>query len=70
MFQDPPDWLEILTHFRGSELQNFFTRLIEDDIKVKSLWWSMRDTRAVLTAYLLSTASLLRVSGCRQAAIR
>lgn len=32
-YADPPDWQEILTHFRGSELQNFFTRLLEDDIK-------------------------------------
>lgn len=30
---NPPDWAEILAYFRGSELQNFFTRLLEDDIK-------------------------------------
>lgn len=29
----PPDWTEILNHFRGSELQNYFTRVLEDDIK-------------------------------------
>ena len=29
----PPDWSEILVHFRGSELQNFFTKILEDDIK-------------------------------------
>uniref|UniRef100_A0A7S1T6P9 ATP-binding cassette transporter n=1 Tax=Tetraselmis chuii TaxID=63592 RepID=A0A7S1T6P9_9CHLO len=28
-----PDWQEILLHFRGSELQNYFTRMLEDDIK-------------------------------------
>lgn len=32
-FQDPPDWTEILNHFRGSELQNYFTKILEDDLK-------------------------------------
>mmetsp|Transcript_33753 Transcript_33753/g.58330 ORF Transcript_33753/g.58330 Transcript_33753/m.58330 type:complete len:597 (+) Transcript_33753:1-1791(+) len=32
-FESPPDWQEILTYFRGSELQNYFTRLLEDDLK-------------------------------------
>lgn len=32
-FSDPPDWTEILTYFRGSELQNFFTKILEDDLK-------------------------------------
>ena len=32
-FDHPPDWQEILVHFRGSELQNFFTKLLEDNIK-------------------------------------
>lgn len=32
-FQDPPDWQEILSHFRGSELQNYFTKILEDDLK-------------------------------------
>ena len=31
--QAPPDWQEILTYHRGSELQNYFTRILEDDIK-------------------------------------
>ena len=31
--QDPPDWTDILTHFRGSELQNYFTKILEDDLK-------------------------------------
>ncbi len=33
--QDQPDWQEILTYFRGSELQNYFTRVLEDNLKVK-----------------------------------
>ena len=28
-----PDWSEILTYFRGSELQNYFQRVLEDDVK-------------------------------------
>ncbi|KAJ4431924.1 hypothetical protein ANN_20531 [Periplaneta americana] len=32
-FSDPPDWTEILNHFRGSELQNYFTKILEDDLK-------------------------------------
>lgn len=33
MFNNPPDWQEILTYFRGSELQNYFTRILEDNLK-------------------------------------
>lgn len=33
MLQDPPDWTEILAYFRGSELQNYFTRILEDNLK-------------------------------------
>lgn len=29
---DAPDWEEILKHFRGSELQNYFTKLLEDNL--------------------------------------
>lgn len=32
-YDDPPDWEEILRNFRGSELQNYFTKILEDDIK-------------------------------------
>ena len=32
-FQDPPDWNEILVHFRGSELQNYFTKILEDHLR-------------------------------------
>lgn len=32
-YDDPPDWEDILKYFRGSELQNFFTKVLEDDIK-------------------------------------
>lgn len=32
-FENPPDWNEILVYFRGSELQNYFTRILEDNLK-------------------------------------
>lgn len=32
-FNHPPDWADILIYFRGSELQNYFIRFLEDDLK-------------------------------------
>jgi len=32
-FDTPPDWEEILVHFRGSDLQNYFTKILEDTMK-------------------------------------
>lgn len=32
-FDTPPDWEEITRYFRGSDLQNYFVRLLEDDLK-------------------------------------
>mmetsp|Transcript_14077 Transcript_14077/g.55433 ORF Transcript_14077/g.55433 Transcript_14077/m.55433 type:complete len:611 (-) Transcript_14077:981-2813(-) len=32
-YDESPDWTEILTYFRGSELQNFFTKILEEDLK-------------------------------------
>ena len=32
-YQTPPDWAEILKYFRGSELQNYFGRILEDNLK-------------------------------------
>lgn len=32
-YDDPPGWNDILVHFRGSELQNYFTKLLEDNLK-------------------------------------
>jgi ATP-binding cassette subfamily E protein 1 len=32
-FDKQPDWQEILTYFRGSELQNYFTKILEDNLK-------------------------------------
>jgi len=32
-FDDPPDWEDILVYFRGNELQNYFTKILEDQLK-------------------------------------
>ena len=32
-YDSPPDWEEILKYFRGSELQNYFTKVLEDNLK-------------------------------------
>ncbi|KAJ8119245.1 hypothetical protein ONZ43_g3767 [Nemania bipapillata] len=32
-FDNPPDWEDVIKYFRGSELQNYFTKLLEDDLK-------------------------------------
>lgn len=32
-YDHEPDWKEIIKYFRGSELQNYFTKLLEEDYK-------------------------------------
>ena len=32
-FESPPDWNEILKFFRGSELHNFFSKMLESELK-------------------------------------
>jgi ATP-binding cassette, sub-family E, member 1 len=32
-FDNPPNWDDILKYFRGSELQNYFTKVLEDNLK-------------------------------------
>jgi ATP-binding cassette subfamily E protein 1 len=32
-YDNPPDWEEILKYWRGSELQNYFTKVLEDNLK-------------------------------------
>ncbi|EON96824.1 putative translation initiation factor rli1 protein [Phaeoacremonium minimum UCRPA7] len=32
-FDNPPDWEDVIKYFRGSELQNYFTKLLEDDLQ-------------------------------------
>lgn len=32
-YDKPPDWEQILQYFRGSELQNYFTKVLEDKLK-------------------------------------
>ena len=32
-FADAPNWLEVISHFRGSELQNYFVKLTENSLR-------------------------------------
>jgi ATP-binding cassette, sub-family E, member 1 len=32
-FTEPPDWKTVLKFFRGNELQQFFTKMLEDNLK-------------------------------------
>ncbi|XXG98196.1 hypothetical protein Hte_004517 [Hypoxylon texense] len=32
-YENPPDWEDVIKYFRGSELQNYFTKILEDDLK-------------------------------------
>lgn len=32
-YDDPPTWEEIIKYFRGSELQNYFTKMVDSNIK-------------------------------------
>ncbi|KAL1538001.1 ABC transporter E member 2 [Salvia divinorum] len=33
-FNNPPDWQEILDHFKGTELHNYFTHVLQDNLEV------------------------------------
>lgn len=35
-FEHPPGWVEILKHFKGSELQGYLSKLLENDLKAVS----------------------------------
>ncbi len=32
-YDNPPDWADILAYFRGSELQNYFAKMLEDNLR-------------------------------------
>ncbi|KAJ1662533.1 Fe-S cluster-binding ribosome biosynthesis protein [Coemansia sp. RSA 1813] len=46
-FASPPDWEDIIRHFRGSELQNYFARVLQDDLitLVKPQWVDLMPKR-------------------------
>eukprot|EP01132_Coremiostelium_polycephalum_P000907 gene907-1135_t len=33
LYDNPPDWTDIITYFRGNELQNYFTKILDKDFK-------------------------------------
>ncbi|KAJ2522109.1 Fe-S cluster-binding ribosome biosynthesis protein [Coemansia sp. RSA 2049] len=46
-FAAPPDWEDIIKHFRGSELQNYFTKVLQDDLTtlIKPQWVDLMPKR-------------------------
>ncbi|EOA31932.1 hypothetical protein CARUB_v10015171mg [Capsella rubella] len=44
-YENPPPWQEILNHFRGSELQSYFTRLLEENLKAVTKPQDLEDIR-------------------------
>lgn len=35
-YENPPGWVDILKHFKGSELQSYLSKLLENDLKAVS----------------------------------
>lgn len=35
-YDKPPEWVDILKHFKGSELQNYLTKLLENNLTAAS----------------------------------
>ncbi|KAK1890386.1 ATP-binding cassette sub-family E member 1 [Dissostichus eleginoides] len=59
-FDNPPDWQEILTYFRGSELQNYFTKILEDDLRaIVKPQYVDQIPKTVKTLYLLFPPGLV-----------
>ncbi|KEZ44645.1 hypothetical protein SAPIO_CDS3689 [Scedosporium apiospermum] len=64
-FDNPPDWEDVIKYFRGSELQNYFTKLLEDDLRaivkpqyVDQIPKSIRGPNKTVRSLLTSRATL------------
>lgn len=64
-YDNPPDWEEVIKYFRGSELQNYFTKLLEDDLKavvkpqyVDQIPRAVRGTERTVKALISSRAGM------------
>ncbi|CAN6573804.1 unnamed protein product [Malus baccata var. baccata] len=66
-FNNPPDWQEILTYFRGSELQSYFIRLLPDNVgeilKQKDERGMMEELRIDLKLYMVLDRNVGELSG-------
>lgn len=72
-FESPPDWKTILKYFRGSELQNYFTRMLEEDMKalIKIQYVdSVAKAKNVATAIVGKRLTALDAKGIKDDAIR
>jgi len=59
--ENPADWFEIMNYFRGSELQSYFHKILENDLKVQARYNS-QILEKNLTVLFLSYC--IRVSIC------
>lgn len=72
-FENPPDWKTILKFYRGNELQNFFTRMLEDDLKalIKIQYVdNVAKAKNVATAIVGKRLTALDAKGIKEDAIR
>lgn len=66
LLQNPPDWQEILTYFRGSELQNYFTRILEDNLKVLHCHFFLSIVFVLLLGFFsMYSATVINILICR-----
>ena len=66
LLQNPPDWQEILTYFRGSELQNYFTRILEDNLKVLHCHFILSIVFVLLLGFFsMYSATVINILICR-----
>lgn len=60
-FDAPPDWEAVLSNFRGSELQGYFTKILEGQLKITSkIQYIDRLPKMLKKRFLSSAAGALR----------
>jgi len=72
-FINPSDWKAVLKYFRGNELQTFFTRMLEEDMKalIKIQYVdSVAKTKNVATAIVGKRLTALETKGVKGEVIK
>ena len=72
-FENPPDWKTIIKFYRGNELQNFFTRMLEDNLKalIKIQYVdNVAKAKNVASAIVGKRLTALDAKGIREEAIK
>jgi ferredoxin len=65
-FDNPPEWAEILGYFRGSELQNYFTRILVNTILYTPTLCIHTNTRAVASRVARHTVARWLPAKCNK----